>query len=411
MFNIFAIFFSLLIVVLTGPLDVPFLSKRSEAAFKLFPNNTAVTMRAIYGVLIILIGLLDFIPSNFIQLSLSFVKNHIFLFISLIFVFALLPPVIAFFERRKDSECASKKYVLGNLTFNVLGAIATGSSILAASMIIEDDYGLYRSQLSAMTTLVLAVCVWIAFTFQRAEQKAYSDGLHSVKSDKYDPSLKWKNQILNVVNLVNVYFFSLFSGVLVFIYARYCFVHGYRPKMSIWIYIFLSIILLFFYACALNPQKHIYLFFLEAVPLMLFLLVLWFTWFDVSKTSTAIFIGAHLIVYITLLLMREKKEKLLKVYNIVVPIVVILLLAFILVTSQNIERTTRTVAEKYLGLIDQKDHITEIERMKYFDAVNNDIDSSVLIDYMNINFEQELKRINLFPATIESLNSAVLNAP
>jgi len=411
--GIISIVFGIFVVVIASPFSegpaLAKLTKGLERLIMLEPEKPAKKILVIYGAVMCLIGGLSFFPGLLVTIV-SWVQDYIYYLIAAIFVFALIPPFIKWLESRKGKNCATLRSVFGNLGFNLAGALAASASLWAASLVIKDYWGIYRLDLSTAISFIMAACVWIAFAYQKAEQSNPDTNDPSKKPDAYDPSLKWKNQILNIIHLVNVYFFSLLSGFLLFTYSYYCYSHGHKPALTWEIYIQLSIILIFFYMCARNKMEHVYLLFLETVPILLFLFVLWFSWFEYNGRGTAWFIAGHFCFYLIAVLLKERTRGRLKLFNVIVPIVAFSLMIVVLYTSQSVERIPLNQARNHLSLIGMEDHVEDVEALLFFDSEKQDIDSAVFMDYLNRTYKTRLEQIGCYPASVENLNNAFLTS-
>lgn len=166
---------------------------------------------------------------------------------------------------------------------------------------IEDFQFIEDFYVEEIVLVFIPLCLWIAFSYQNIEQKDVPDD--------HDPSLEWKNQICNMLNLFNTYFWSLVSAVFVVSYTLYCRIHNMQVYLNGWYLAFLTVLLLFFYACGVSKYQHIYLVFLMDVPMVLVSSIYWMSLFVVEDKMMRwqlIFVITHLLIYVSLIYRKEK---------------------------------------------------------------------------------------------------------
>ena len=238
---------------------------------------------------------------DLVVLLLRFLQDYRIWFYAGICCLAEIPGITAYFERKKDSEAIKKSYVWQNALYNFVGAgcavviIETTYKNIKNFRFLEDFY------VGEIVLSLLPLFVWIAFSYQYAEQQK--------DLQDHSPSLEWKNQILNILHLIDVYFWSLISAELLICYTLYCYIHHAPIELDGWYLFSLSIVLIFFYICGVHEQYHLYLLFLTAVPAILLYIIQWLSWFEIDREALhyqVIFIIVHFIVYLFIVFRRER---------------------------------------------------------------------------------------------------------
>lgn len=224
----------------------------------------------------------------------------------LVFIMAILPPLIASFEKKNPDRPVGKDYVWKNLGLNIAGGLSANSMIYVAYREIKDFQFIEDFQIDSIIAVLVPICVWIVFSYQSIEQQKYNNRRQSVN---HDPSLKWINQMFNVLHLINVCFWALISSVLVIAYTLYCHIHNIQLNME-WSYLWLlTMVLIFFYLCAFVEHDYVKLVFLIDVPLILICGMYWMSWFIIDETMEFlqfIFFLVHSVIY-TLLNLQKRK--------------------------------------------------------------------------------------------------------
>jgi hypothetical protein len=385
----------------------PRLSEELERIFELQPTDIAKKVSGGYGTLGAFLGVVMLPPSWRLNIFVWLQNNVAYLIIA-VFLLAGSPSLVRRKEAREEEKTRPERLVgnkqscIGNFKYNFVGATVAGLSLMAATSVVQDYYGIYRLHLSLMVNVLLISCVMIGVSFQKAEQ---SDPTTKTQADAYDPSLHWLNQRLNLYHLINVYFFSFLSAILISTYSYYCFKNGYKLQMSFWVYVQYSIVLLFFYMCAYTNKYHNYILFQETVPWLLFLFYKWLNWFE-HTVLAYIFLGAHIGIYILISKYRKGKVSGHRQipFNYINHIVAIILFLVMLSTTQSIERIPEIRIGTYLGVIEKDDYMEQIQNLPFFNENSRDIDATVLLDFLNSNFAAELKKRDCYPATIERLD-------
>lgn len=216
-------------------------------------------------------------------------------------IVAVLAPFLAWLERRKNENALDKKYVWANLRFNLFGMLAAWMMLYIVRREIGDFQFIEDFYIEEIILVFIPLCLWIAFSYQNIEQQNVPDD--------HDPSLVWKNQICNMLHLFNTYFWSLVSAVFVVSYTLYCRIHNMQIYLNGWYLVFLTVLLLFFYACGVSKYHHIYLVFLMDVPMVLASSIYWMSLFVVDDKMMRwqlIFVVTHLLVYVFLICRKEK---------------------------------------------------------------------------------------------------------
>lgn len=232
------------------------------------------------------------IRSDFVLLELRFLQRWWAAVCLFIIGLAVLPPILAYFDKNKAGESVRKGYISKNFGCNLAGAVAAVVLLLIAHYEIKDFRFLEEYHIDSIIKIILPICLWIALSYQSIEQQ--------IGIKNHDPSLKWKNQICNMLHLFNIYFWVFFSTILIIAYTIYCYIHNVQLVMNIWYLIFLSLVLIFFYLCACNEEEHIRFVFLVDVPVILICSIYWMTWFETDTDMVLaqfVFVLLHSLLY------------------------------------------------------------------------------------------------------------------
>lgn len=334
-------------------------------------------------------------------------------------IIAVLPSAIAFYESKNPDRTVRKDYIWKNLVLNIAGSASAVSMIYGAYREIRDFQFIEDFQIDSIIAILVPICVWIVFSYQSIEQQKYS---RKPEEFNHDPSLKWKNQMFNVLHLINVCFWALLSSVLVVAYTLYCHIHSIQLDLE-WPYLWLlTMVLIFFYLCAFVEHDYVKLVFLIDVPLILICGMYWMSWFRIDQTMEFlqfIFFLVHSVVY-TLLVYRKEKViarcryigetdpdyKIyirivgIKIKNwfsiITVGIIVIAYMVFWIVPHYLIERDSFAFVENCVTEIcygterDAGELLCEIKTLDWYDAEKDNVDRAHLLKYINENLFQEM---------------------
>lgn len=336
-----------------------------------------------------------------------------------VFIMAILPPLIASFERKSPDRPVGKDYVWKNLGLNIAGSFSANSMIYVAYREIRDFRFIEDFQIVSIIAVLVPICVWIVFSYQSIEQQKYSNRPQTVN---HDPSLKWINQMFNVLHLINVCFWALISSVLVIAYTLYCHVHNIQLDMD-WSYLWLlTMVLIFFYLCAFVEHDYVKLVFLIDVPLILICGMYWMSWFIIDETMEFfqfIFFLVHSVVYTLLIYRKEKviarcrsanetdpeykiyiRRVGIKIKNwfsiITIGVIVMAYMIFWIVPHFLIERDSFAFVENCITEIcygteqNAKELLDEIKTLDWYDAENDNVDRAHLLRYINENLFEEM---------------------
>lgn len=254
----------------------------------------------IFSGVYLLLGCLS-LDSYFVMAVLRFSQRNwigICLYIS---IFALIPPAVASWERKKRSARIEQSYVKWNRIYNLLGVLSACVMFIIAHDIIGDFSYLKEFQIEGIVSILIPACVWLALSYQSLEQ-------HKELPD-HEASIKWLNQKLNMVHLFHAFFFSSISVVLIVCYSIYYYIHNLQLTMQPGYFVFLTLALLFFYSLSQHFHNHVYMIFVAMVPVILVSSVYWMSWFAMSKEMRFvqwIFIVIHSVVYACLIFYRNK---------------------------------------------------------------------------------------------------------
>lgn len=218
-----------------------------------------------------------------------------------IILFALIPPAVASWERKKKKVRIEKSYVKWNRIYNLLGALSACVMFGIAHEIVGDFSYLREFHVEGIVSVMIPVCVGLVLAYQSIEQ-------NNTLPD-HEADTKWLNQKLNMLHLFHAIFFSAISVVLIVCYSIYCYIHNVQLTIHPNYFFFLTLALIFFYSLSQHFHKHVYMVFVVMVPVILVSSVYWMSWFSMSNGMRCvqwIFIVMHSLLYAGLIFYRNK---------------------------------------------------------------------------------------------------------
>ena len=215
--------------------------------------------------------------------------------------FALIPPVIASWERKTKNARMEQSYIKWNRIYNFLGSLSACVMFGIVHDIVKDFSYLKEFQIEGIVSILIPICVALVLAYQSMEQ-------HKELPD-HEAGTKWLNQKLNMLHLFHVFFFSSISVVLIVCYSIYCYIHNLQLTIHPNYFFFLTLALLFFYSLSQHFHKHVYMVFVVMVPVILISSVYWMSWFSMSNKMRCVqwvFIVIHSLLYACLIFFRNK---------------------------------------------------------------------------------------------------------
>lgn len=276
------------------------------------PKKTAKRIAFIFSAISFGFAIIEGAGINIVSFLLDCMQKYLLAVYIYILLIAVLAPALAFFDGRKSSKAVRPGYVWKNLGFNILGACSACSMLFIARKEITDFRFIEEFYVKEIIVMLVPLCLCIAFSYQTAEQQMKK------KEMDHSASLKWKNQICNIMHLINTYFFSLASAVFVVAYTLYCYVHHTKTYLNEGYLVLLSITLFFFYICGLHKNKQAYLIFIVCVPAILVSGTYWMSWFVINRKMMKlqmVFIVLQTLIYALIIYRREGIIKVSKVKN------------------------------------------------------------------------------------------------
>lgn len=383
------------------------------------PSKNSKIITVSLGVVAAAYTLLKFFRVDIINRLIYIIQNSLFEICGFVIIIAVIPPIIAFYERQNPDKPVRKDYIWKNLALNIAGCASAISMIYAAFKEIKDFRFIEDFQIDSIIAILVPICVWIVFSYQSIEQQKYAC---ETKSFNHDPSLRWINQMFNVLHLINVCFWALISSVLVVAYTLYCHIHNIQLDLE-WPYLWLlTMVLIFFYLCAFVEHDYIKLVFLIDVPLILICSMYWMSWFRIDQTMEFlqfIFFLVHSVVYTLLIYRKEKviarcmsvnetdpdykiyfRRIRVKIKNwfsiITIGIIIMAYMIFWIVPHFLIERDSFAFVENCVIEIcygtekNAEESLCEIKTLNWYDAERDNVDRAHLLNYINENFLQEM---------------------
>lgn len=237
--------------------------------------------------------------------ALRWIQKHWWAAAAYILTAALLPPMTAKKELGSKTFRADASYAGRNCMYNLFGAAAAGAVFGLLCEVIKDLGNLKYFYVDDLAPAFASLSVWLAVVYQQGERKkAQEEGLD------HDPSLKSKNQKLNLFHLFNVYFISIVSVAYLVVYTIYCWIYHInitvRPSVA---YLCISVALVFFYALLQHEHRYLYVTAIICISVILISSVYWTTWLTLDRKTRFlqwIFVFAHSVIYMTSLFIREK---------------------------------------------------------------------------------------------------------
>lgn len=369
------------------------------------------------------------IMPDFVRLELRFLQRRWEVICLFIAGLAILPPIMAYFDKNRAGESVRKGYISANLICNFAGAIAAVMLLVIAHYEIQDFRFLEEYHIDSILKIILPVCLWIALSYQSIEQQS--------GRKNHDPSLKWKNQVCNMLHLFNIYFWVFFSTVLIIAYTIYCHIHNVQLTMNVWYLVFLSLVLVFFYLCALNGEEHVRFVFLVDVPVILICSIYWMTWFETDEgmiLAQFVFVLFHSLLYTLFVYIQNgiiavnkpcsDRDPAYRVYGKRIPVKIkswFHIITFLLVivaycvfwvipNSITAERVDCVMAQACIGKIckstgqDADAVMEEIEGFTWYDEAQQDMDRSQFLIYLYDRLFAEMVDKGVLPENATALS-------
>lgn len=152
---------------------------------------------------------------------------------------------------------------------------------------------------------IASASVWMAIIYQKVERMKYKE-----RKLDHDPALKNRNQMLNLLHLVNVYFLAIVSVVYLVSYTIYC--RNYHIKVEIQpmvVYVLVTMGLWYFYVLLQHEHRYLYVLCIVIVPVILISSLYWLTWFTMSREMRFgqwLFVFLHSMFYMCSIYKKEK---------------------------------------------------------------------------------------------------------
>ena len=383
---------------------------------KVRPKQIRKRIAYIFAAIPTIIEIFQMAEFNVVFFLLSYMQKYLKFIYIYILIVAVLAPVLAFFDRRKSQKAAKCEYIIKNLGFNLLGAASALGMLSVAHKEITDFRFIEDFYVQEIIVMLIPVCLGIVFSYQAIEQQK------NKKEMDHAPSLKWKNQICNIIHLFNAYFWALTSSVFMVSYTLYCHIHHVQMYLNVRHLVFLSIALCFFYVCGFHQHRHVYLIFAIYVPVILISSIYWMSWFTINQEMIKlqmIFIVAHSLIYVLILYIREgilvvrksdgsrdpkyqiqfHKFVSIKIKNwFYVALLFVIAAAYMILWAVplSIERIPYSDAEKYVNAIckDTDQNVDElliaIRCREWWDREAEDVDCTQYLEFIYDNLQEEL---------------------
>lgn len=359
---------------------------------------------------------------DFVYAALEILYNYPAGVVAYIELVAVLPPLLAYIEKKKCEFDADDSYMKWNLIFNLAGTIGPLVMFYIARSVIPDFQVLRDMELEALVCLFVPVCAAFVFLYQREEQQQSED----VRD--HDPSIRWINQIINMLHLFNTYLLAIISSIYVIMYTMYCRIHNIQLEIHFYYFVFLQLTLLFFYLLALKPNEYLFFIMLVDVPAILLSSIYWLSWFKLTDSlilGELVFIITNVTLFTVLIMFRDKiliksdtgpDEGYKKIFKcgrtsiwvrnksgiyFISAVFVVLAYGFLWLFPMTTQRVAAVEAEKYVREIcvdtefNTEKLIENMRKKEMYDSSNDDYNKNDYMDYINDRFHDELIEKNI----------------
>lgn len=217
-----------------------------------------------------------------------------------IFVFAVLAPLMAVWDRRNYPDEVSRKYIFDNFIWNLIGAACPCFLLNLVHQEIGDFHFIDLYPMDEIVNMLIPVCFWLALAYQSREQR-------NTELD-HSASLVRINQRCNLLHLFHTYFWSLVSAVFIVVYIMYSCIHDLPIYWSNKYIVLIILVLGFFYRCGLHKYNYLYLVFVICIPMILISSIYWMSLFPKNNTMMFIQLGftiVNMFIYTFIILKRN----------------------------------------------------------------------------------------------------------
>lgn len=269
---------------------------------KVEPEDTYEKIFKCVSVIPIIYLLLDTCNYDLVFIALKFIHDYPISVCSCVGLIAILSPASAYIEMKKRGFTARDGYIWKNLLFNLFGTLSSCVMFLIACYIIHDFNVLRDFEIEGIISIFIPSCIAFVLLYQREEQQ-------SRHVTDHDPSIRWVNQVINMLHLFNVYFLAIISSIYIVTYTIYCRIHNIQIEISIFYFIFLQLALIFFYALSTQPHEYLHMILLVDVPAILISSIYWLSWFKITDNlikMELIFIVFNMCLFTVLIMCRNK---------------------------------------------------------------------------------------------------------
>lgn len=333
----------------------------------------------------------------------SWLQNHKVLACIYIGVAAILPPALAWVEQKRGTFEAEKRYVLGNLVFNLLGVIAIGGLFTTVQWMIRDFYLLKGFYVEEIVCMTIPIGVWMVLCYQKTERQIEEKG-----GLDHDASLKNWNQKANLLHLFNMYSLAIISVVYIVAYTIYCQRYHVNRDMNAWYYIVLSFPLIYFYVLSQHKLRYLNLVAYVVIPAILIASVYWTSWFSMNdkiRSYQWIFITVHSTVYILLVFRKEgvgifgkhgESDAVSDSYLMVFPMIIIALYTIVWTLPKAIDRLPGNEAYNYVDMLcidtdtEADTVIQKAMEQNMYDEEDHTYDVEMFMRFLSSELENEL---------------------
>ncbi len=249
-------------------------------------------VKAIISVAYVFLSIIDIMYSGVVSRTMvSVLSRHIIRIGSTMYIIAVIPSITAKIERkaRHNDRIASNSYLIGNLVYNLLGASVVMALAVVFNRYANDISGIIRFPLIGFLALFTQASIFLIILYQENER--------GIETPDHLTGDRYINQTFNLCFLSIVITTGLLLLVMI---AGQSFSDNFTGvNENVWLLCIFLGILLFFYACSFNGQKHVRFVYSVCTPIIISLMAVWMVKYT-DITRTIIFMMIALFIYVIL---------------------------------------------------------------------------------------------------------------
>lgn len=142
---------------------ISWLCEKIDLDSKKFCKNISIILR-VFSACYFVLGILT-LADYFVLVLLGFLQRNWIGICCYIFIFALVPPAVASWERKTKDVRMEQSYVIGNLIYNILGAFSACAMLAIAHNIVGDFSYLKEFQIEGIVPILISACVGLVLAY------------------------------------------------------------------------------------------------------------------------------------------------------------------------------------------------------------------------------------------------------